>query len=56
MKHQLPKPTKTPDQTILVFECTFFDELGHENYSKKLTKEVRAEGFENLNHYVFSQA
>tara|TARA_B100000927_G_scaffold136393_1_gene110081 strand:- start:610 stop:780 length:171 start_codon:yes stop_codon:yes gene_type:complete len=56
MKHQLPKPTKTPDQTTFVFECTFFDELGDESYSKKLIKEVTAESVENFNHRVFLQA
>ena len=56
MKHQLPKPTKTQDQTIFVFECTFFNELDNENYSKKFIKEVTAEKADNLNHHFFLQA
>tara|TARA_X000000950_G_scaffold285296_1_gene390829 strand:- start:1057 stop:1227 length:171 start_codon:yes stop_codon:yes gene_type:complete len=56
MKHQLPKPKKIPDQTVFVFECTFFDEFGDENYSKKFTKEVTTESVQNFNHHVFLQA
>ena len=56
MKNQQQKKKKTPDQRVFVFECTFFDEFGDENYSKKFSKEVKTERVENFNHHVFLQA
>lgn len=55
MLHQTLKQTKTSNQTTFVFECTFFNELGHENYSKKFTKEVTAVNVVKPIHHVFLQ-
>ena len=53
MKHQILKPTKTSDQKIFVFECTYFDGLGHQHSSKKIPKEVKAGKIKNFNHLFF---
>ena len=56
MKHQTLKPTKTSDQKIFVFECTYFDGLGHQHSSQKFTKEVKVGKIKNVNHRVFCKS